>query len=123
VQRLARPLFALLLIGEGLASGTLLLGRLPVFAAYNAPTLAVLAARMGVSVLEFASGWMILHRVPVAVRAARVVLLASAALRAIELGAGAAPTNLFPTFRWPVVVLYGIYAGCAALFMGPDDRG
>ena len=41
---------------------------------------------------------------------ARVVLVASAVLTTFEIGLRWAPTSLFPSYRWPAVGLYWLYA-------------
>ena len=119
-------LIAILLVLEGFSTGMATVGRLPTIAIYPTLTVAVIAVRGLLGVLQFASGWMLLQRrVPASVLA-RWSLTASAVLLTLELGFGLAPTNLFPTYQWPAVAAYWIYAVVAIWILKPgvrDDRG
>jgi hypothetical protein len=114
---------ALLLVLEGLGSGTLLISQISTYGVYDGPTLAVLAVRGALGILQFAAGWLIVRRLPIAAGFASIVLVASAALRTAELGFGAAPTNIFPTYRWPIAAAYWAYAITCILVLRPGRAG
>ena len=105
-----RVALGLLLMLEGFASGVRLTRFAPLFAAYPPLTIGMLILRFGVGVLQFAGGWTLLGRRPVGPALARLSLLVSAVLTTIEIGFRLVPTSLFPTYRWPAVGLYWLYA-------------
>ena len=97
-------------MAEGFSSGvraTRFLGLLPV---YPPETIGLIAIRVVVGVLEFASGWMLMGRRPFGRTLAIVSLLASAGLGTLEVGFNLAPTRIFPAYRWPTVIGYWAYA-------------
>jgi uncharacterized membrane protein YfcA len=99
-----------LLIAEGLWTALWLAGLLPVISTHSPAVVAVITARAIVGVGQIMSGRWLLARRSGAPRLAQVVVVASAVLLGVELGARMSPSNLDPTFRWPVIALYGIYA-------------
>ncbi len=101
----------LLLVAEGFLLGLDALQgvRLP-WAAADAVGLAVVVARGLVSVIEFAAGLMLLERRPPGASLGIAALVLSAGLWALELGAGLAPGNTFPSLRWPTVWTYWLVA-------------
>jgi hypothetical protein len=106
-----RFLLGLLLVAEGFLSGLGTLQDLPTaIAARDLPTSAIVLARGVTGVGLFAGGWMLLKSAPPAVVIATAALLASAVLRALELGFGLGPTDLPPNLHWPVTLVYGTYA-------------
>jgi hypothetical protein len=116
-----RGVVAVLLVLEALSSAIRMAGRLPVLVVYPWLTLAVMAIRMGVAVLQLTAGWMLLQDQ----RRGRALgfwsCLASAALFTFEIGLRFAPTNLFPTYRWPAVGLYWTYALAVAWYLRRDS--
>jgi len=108
---------ASLLILEGLLTGTRAAGRVSVLAVYPAVTMAFIAARFGVAVLQFAGGSMLLWKSPGGPVVAQWSLAASGLLLVFELGLGFSPTNLFPSYRWPAVAFYGAYALAGAAYL------
>jgi hypothetical protein len=114
---LMRILIGVLLALEGLSTGVATISRVQSFAVYPAAIDALFALRGVVGVLQFASGWMLVRNAGPGRPFARVALLASACLLTLELGFALAPTSVFPTFRWPVVVAYWIYAIASTLLL------
>ena len=101
---------AFLLIAEGLLEALWLANVVPVIAAHGPLTVVLLIARGLVAAALLMSGWQILgSRLPAAA-IARGALIASAVLITLEIGMRLSPSNLDPTFRWPVVVAYWGYA-------------
>jgi hypothetical protein len=98
------------LLLESLSTAARTAGRLAVLSIYPWPTLAFIGARMCIAVLQFSSGWMIFTRSSIGWPLGRRTFLISACLVTLELGFGLVPTNLFPTYRWPAVGLYWVYA-------------
>jgi hypothetical protein len=113
---------AILLMLEGLASGIRLTRFVPILAIYSWSTAAFLAVRGAVGVLEFASGLMIVQRRRVGLTLGCASLLLSAALATAEIGFGLVPTSIFPTYRWPLVFGYWIYALIGVGILGSRSR-
>ena len=101
---------AFLLIAEGLLDVLWLANIVPVIAAHGPLTIVLLIARGLVAAALLMSGWLILEGRPPAAAIARGALLASALLITLEIGLRLAPSNLDPTFIWPLVVIYWLYA-------------
>ena len=103
-------LVAACLLVEGALTVMWLTSLLSTLAAYDFLTLTIIAARGLVGALQLTSGWLLLgERLPARIFASWAFAL-SAILLAVELGARLSPSNLDPTFRWPAVVLYSVYA-------------
>jgi hypothetical protein len=107
-----RVVIAILLIGEGLLTGTWIAGRLPALAAYPLVVIGLVLVRGLVGAWQFAGGYLLLLRRghPAGAVLAAWSLIASAALLTIELGAQLSPSSLFPSYRWPVLGAYWAYA-------------
>ena len=105
-----RQLLALLLVLEGIATPIWIARLLPSLAAYDALVLVVIVARLVTAAGLFMGGWLLTNQRPAAAPIARAALLVSAVLTTMEIGFRMAPSNLDPTFRWPVVALYWVYA-------------
>ena len=103
-------LAAYLLVIDALLTCVWLANQLPVLAAYDLPVLALIVARGFTAAALFMSGWLLLGGRPAAAAIARGALLVSAMLTTVEIGFRQTPSNLDPTFKWPVVVLYWLYA-------------
>lgn len=105
-----RPVLAVLLLAEGLLTGVWLAGLLPQLAAQDLlPFLLVLARGLS-GVFQAAGGWLLLQRAPPAVPLAQVGVVSAAAISLCGIGFRLMPTNLDPSFRWPIVIGYGTYA-------------
>jgi len=95
---------------EGASTTLWLAARLPFLAAYDGLTLAVVGARGVVGALALMS-WALLRRGSYAgLTIAPWVLVGSAALYALELGARLRPSSVYPGARWILVVAYALYA-------------
>lgn len=105
-----RQALAFLLSLEAIVTVIWIAGLLPSMAAYDASVLGLIAGRAIVAAALFMGGWLLLHQRPAAAPIARSALLVSAGLMTVEIGFRMAPTNLDPTFGWPVVMLYWLYA-------------
>jgi hypothetical protein len=118
--RVARRAVAVLLIVEGLLAGVRVVTEGPTLVVvYPWTVIGLAVVRAGVSVAQFASGWMLWDRSAVGPALGRLALLASAGLLTIELGFGAAPTSVFPSYRWPAVAAYWVYALAGTWVLGP----
>ncbi len=106
-------LLAFLLIAEGVYTLFWLVQLLPSLGWRYALSVALIAARGVVGAMQLSTGWGLSSRRLSALSIAPWVLAASAALLTIELGGQLTPTNLDPTFRWPVVGAYWIYCAIA----------
>jgi hypothetical protein len=89
----------------------------PALGVYPSVTVAMIGMRGALGVLQFASGWMLIRNSGPGRPPAYLSLLASAALITLELGFDLAPSNLFHTYHWPVVIAYWIYALTAAVLL------
>ena len=112
-----RIILAILLMLEATQTGLWVAGLLPTFTVYDWIAIAVIVLRAMVGAFQFASGWLLIRRLPPADRFAESAFLASAALMTVEIGFGVAPSSLFPEFRWPVVGAYWLYALLAASYL------
>ena len=103
-------LIAACLFLEGTLTVAWLTSLLSTVSIYDVRTQLIIAARGLVGTLQLTSAWMLLgERLPARTFATWAFAL-SAILLAVEVGARLSPSNLDPTFRWPVVVLYSVYA-------------
>ena len=110
---------AFLLIAEGLLDVLWLANIVPVIAAHGPLTIVLLIARSLVAAALLMSGWLILGGRPPAGAIARGALLASALLMTLEIGLRLAPSNLDPTFGWPLVIVYWIYTIALRWYLKP----
>jgi hypothetical protein len=118
-----RSLIGFLLIAEGLWSGVSTVQRLPLpIAAGDVVTTIVVAARGLISLILFASGWMLRRNPQLAWRLGIAALTSSALLRTMELGAGLSPGNVFIAWRWPIVIAYWGYAMVLAVALARWSR-
>ena len=118
-----RRLIGVLLLAEGFLLGldAVQSVRLP-FEAGDRLGLVVVVGRGLVSIVEFAAGLMLVERRPPGPALGSVALLLSAALWALELGAGLAPGSVFITLRWPIVWTYWVFAATCLAILRRADR-
>lgn len=83
---------------------------LPMLAGHSRVVIAMISARACVAILQGSAGVMLAERRPLGYPLGQVALVASAALRVLELGARLSPSSVFPSYRWPVVLGYALYA-------------
>jgi hypothetical protein len=112
------PLISFLLVVEGLTTGWWLARILPSIQGYDRAALILVAARTVIGGMQLAGGFFLLGRRLAAGTLARFALLASAMLTTFEIGGRMAPTDLDPTFRWPLVIAYWVYAFGASIYIG-----
>jgi hypothetical protein len=110
MTRWPRALLAVLLLAEALHTAFYVAGLVPSLAAHDARAVFVIIARGFVGAVQLASGTFLLVNRPSAPALAQLALALSAVVVALEVGFGFAPTSLDPTYRWPIVLVYWIYA-------------
>ncbi len=115
-MRFVSRIVALLFLVEAALTIAWLTSLLSTIRIYGGVTLTLMAARAVVAALQF-SGWMLLSRAQGASAAPRpgipiagIAIIASALLTTVEVGWRLTPSNLDPTFRWPFIAGYWVYA-------------
>jgi len=106
----ARRLLGLLLVAEGVSTAVWLAQLLPTLGWRDRSSVALMAARAVVGAMQLTSGWWVSTRRPPGAVLARWALVLSAVLTTFEFGARLTPTDLDPTYRWPLVWAYWVYA-------------
>jgi hypothetical protein len=112
-----RRVVALLLIAEGVWTLMWLTQLLSSLGWRDKSSVALILARGVVGAMQLTTGWGLAGKRPSALPLARWVLLVSAVLFTVEIGWRLTPTDLDPTYRWPLVVAYWVYALVAFLFL------
>ncbi len=110
-------LIGFLLVAEGVSTVVWLTQLLPTLSWRTGSSVALVVVRAIAGAMQVTSGWWLSTHRPAAVALARAALMLSAVLTTLELGARLAPSNLDPTFRWPLVAAYWMYALAAAWFL------
>jgi hypothetical protein len=105
------------LLVEGVSTGLWITARLSLLGAYDAITLGIIASRGAIAALQLAAGSLLWKRSPAGLALAPSVFLGSAALYALELGAGLRPSSVYPGARWLLVGAYAVYAITAAVVL------
>src|SRR5262245_5912461 len=111
-------ILALLLIAEGVWTLVWLTQLLSSLGWRDKSSVAAILARGIIGAMQLSTGWGLASRRPSAVSLARYVLLLSAVLLTIEIGWRLTPTDLDPTYRWLVVLVYWVYASAAIWYLG-----
>lgn len=111
----------LLLIAEGVSTLFWLVMLLPSLGWRDRSSVAVIVARGVIGALQLVSGWGLASRNVSAPALARWALGLSAALLALEMGFHLSPSNLDPTYRWPLVWAYAVYALVAIVILRPNS--
>jgi hypothetical protein len=119
---MAAGLIAVLLGTESLLTAFWVARLVPALSIYPWSVTVVVACRALVAAVQFSASLMLRRRHAAGRLFARTALLASALLLAIELGARVAPSNLFPSYRWPVIVGYAVYALLATWLLRTPPR-
>jgi hypothetical protein len=114
---------SLLLAFESVWNGVWVAGTLPNAVVYDATALTLLAIRGLICSFQGTAAFMLLNRHPAGARFGQVALVASALALALELGFALAPTNVFPSFRWPMVGAYCVYAAAGVWWLRRFDGG
>ena len=84
---------------------------------YDTIALLTIAARGAIAALQLAAGSLLWKRSPAGLAMAPALFLGSAALYALELGAGLRPSSVYPGARWLVIASYTLYAVIAAIVL------
>jgi hypothetical protein len=105
------------LLCEGASTVAWMASRVVMIPAYDAVTLVVIVARGLIGAAQLAAGSLVWRQSPVGLALAPVVLLASAVLYALELGARLRPSSVYPGARGILVVVYTLYAVTAAVIV------
>ena len=118
-------LLGFLLVAEGVTTLFWFVRLLPTLGWRDRSSVALILVRGLVGALQLSSGWGLTSGRPSARPLARFALLASAGLMTLEIGARMVPTDLDPTYRWPLVWAYWVYALGAiwALRLAPVSTG
>lgn len=110
MTRWSRGLLSFLLLAEALSTAFWIAGIVPKLASHDAQVVAMVVARGLVGALQLGSGAFLLAGRPSAPVLAQFALLLSAILVMLEVGFAFTPTSLDPMYRWPTVLVYGVYA-------------
>lgn len=116
-------LLAFLLIAEGVSTLFWLVMLLPSLGWRDRSSVAVIIVRGVIGALQLVSGWGLASRSASAPTLARWALGLSAALLALEIGFRLSPSNLDPTYRWPLVWAYASYAFVAIVILRRKGDG
>jgi hypothetical protein len=114
-------LLAFLLIAEGVSTLFWLVMLLPSLGWRDRSSVAVIVVRGVVGALQLVSGWGLASRNVSAPALACWALGLSAALLPLEIGFHLSPSNLDPTYRWPLVWAYAVYALVAIFVLRPKS--
>src|SRR5262245_15033446 len=117
IARASMRILALLLIAEGVWTLVWLTQLLSSLGWRDKSSVALILVRGIVGAMQLSTGWGLANRRPSALSLARWVLFFSAGLLTVEVGWRMTPTDLDPTYRWPVVIAYWLYAGAAVWFL------
>jgi hypothetical protein len=110
-------MLAACLLLEGASTAVWFASRVPLVAAYDGLTLSVVGGRGLFGALALISGALTWRGSPAGLTIAPGVLAGSAALYALELGAGLRPSSVYPGARWMLVLAYTVYALSASSFL------
>ena len=111
------PFLALLLLLEGFWTALWLAGLLPSMAAHSGRVVTVITLRATIGVAQIVAARFLLAGRAGARALAQLALIGSATVLTIELGARMSPSNLDPSWRWPVVAAYWIYAAAMSALL------
>jgi len=113
IARALSRIVAFLLIAESLFGALYVSSVLSSLAAYDAVAVALIVARGLLGALQFAAGWTLANRRPVASVLAPASLLAGAILTMLIVGFNLAPTDFYYWYRWQITAAYWSYAAAA----------
>jgi len=117
-----RRVVALLLIAEGVWTLMWLTQLLSSLGWRDKSSVALILARGVVGAMQLTTGWGLAGMRPSALPLARWVVLVSAVLSTLEIGWRLTPTDLDPTYRWPLVLAYWVYALGAVWVLRRQDQ-
>ncbi len=119
---IAVRLLGFLLVAEGVTTLFWLVRLAPSLGWRDPASTTLILFRGLVGAMQLTSGWWLSTRRPSAGPLARLALFLSAALMTLEIGERMSPTNLDPTYRWPLVIAYWVYALGAGWFLSRAAR-
>jgi hypothetical protein len=113
-------LLGLLLVVEGLSTGLWIARIVPMLSYLNALIIALAILRGLTGAMQTVGGFSLLAGRRHTIGLCQVSLIASAMLTTLEIGARIAPSNLDPTWRWPLTGAYWVYAIGASAWLGRE---
>ena len=119
---LARRLIGVWLMADGIWTGLWFAGLLDSLGGRDATSVFAIAGRMMAATLSVAAGWLISQRRPAGAPLGIAALLLIALFSLIGAGTRVLPSNLDPSFRWPVAWLQAAGAVVAILLLRRHAR-
>jgi hypothetical protein len=122
VRSIARRLIGVWLMVDGAATSMWFTGLVDSLNGRDAVSVAATVARVIVAALSLVAGWLISQRRPPGEALGILALAFITIFAVIDAGTGVLPSNLDPTFRWPVALLQAVAASAAVLFLRREAR-
>jgi hypothetical protein len=105
-----RAVVASCLVVEVVVTGSWLASALPMLPVYGWATLLMIAARVIATASQSAAIYGLVEHNTTGPDLSATAFLTSAVVLTLELGTRLAPSNVFPSHRWPIVGMYWLYA-------------
>lgn len=119
---MVRRIIGVWLMVDGALTGLWFTGLADSMGGRDALSVFMIVVRVLVAALSVSAGWLISQRRPAGAPLGIVALLLITLLTIVSAGTGVLPTNLDPSFRWPVAILQAVGAFAAILFLRGDVR-
>ena len=116
-MKVARRVIGVWLMADGMLTGLWFAGLIDSLGGRDATSVFAIAGRMMAATLSVAAGWLISQRRPAGVPLGIAALLLIAVFSLVGAGTGVLPSNLDPSFRWPVAWLQAAGAFVAILLL------
>ncbi len=110
------------LMADGIWTGMWFAGLADSMGGRDMPSVIAMIARLSVGTLSVAAGWLISQRRPAGAPLGSAALLSIAIFSLIDAGTGVLPSNLDPSFRWPVAWVQTAAAIIAILLLRRHAR-
>jgi len=122
MRGLARRLIGVWLMADGVMTGMWFSGLADSLGGRDTVSVLMMVARLLVAALSLVAGWLVTQRrLPgSALGVSALTLIAAFAL--FSAWTGVLPSNLDPSFRWPVALLQAGIAAVAVLFLRHDSQ-
>jgi len=117
VRSIARRLVGTWLMADGIWTGLWFAGLVDSLAGRDVISVAAIMARLIVGALSVVSGLFVSQRTPAGEPLGITSFLLIAAFGIIDAGTGVLPSNLDPSFRWPVAWVQAVAAIVAILLL------